>query len=417
MVGEKGTQLSGGQKQRVAIARAFLKAPKIFVLDEATSALDTQSERAIHAALQTLTKGCTTISIAHRLSTIQHSQIIAVMSHGEIIEQGTHASLSATGGTYAALLSKYNNAAIEAEGGNDDDEFIKDDNPSAIIAQDKVSKRSLSLSLSSNREVSGVIGTVGSGGIVSFNTVPSLTDARSNAALSLKGISTIFTSKKFIEDEDQDVEKVEKAAPVTKQRLLALVKDDKKILIFGTLTALVGGSILPLMTYCLMSITSVFYGVPGTIMGEVQKWALILTGIAVAGGILEFAQSFSFGKVGQRLAYKVRSLMMKSLVRQDVGYFDQEENNSAAIVSRLEADALHVKGQASDNFGMIAQILGALLTGFPISFYYCWQEALIMLAVVPLLMVVGIVLLISLHKIASKVTIGYFSLFLFVLRF
>jgi len=151
-----------------------------------------------------------------------------------------------------------------------------------------------------------------------------------------------------------------------------------------------------------MSITSVYYQ-PSGIMAGVSKWAGILTGIAVGSGLAEFAQNFCFGKVGQRLAYRVRSMMMTSLVRQDVGWFDQEENNSAAIVSRLESDALYVKGQASDNFGMIAQILGALLTGFPISFVYSWRLALIMLAVVPVMMITGIVLLVFLHKIATKV--------------
>lgn len=151
LVGERGTQLSGGQKQRVAIARAFLKAPKIFVLDEATSALDTQSEQAIHAALQTLTKGCTTISIAHRLSTIQHSQIIAVMNKGLIVEHGTHASLSANpGGAYFALLSKYNNAVNEAE------DTFDTNNVDAVV---KASKRSLLSSLSKRKSSAIIFGT------------------------------------------------------------------------------------------------------------------------------------------------------------------------------------------------------------------------------------------------------------------
>ncbi|KAL4522645.1 hypothetical protein Ndes2526B_g01010 [Nannochloris sp. 'desiccata'] len=393
MVGEKGTQLSGGQKQRVAIARAFLKAPKIFVLDEATSALDTQSEKAIHAALQTLTRDCTTISIAHRLSTIQHSQIIAVMNKGEIIEQGTHATLSTTGGAYAALLSKYNNAGNEAA----EDDVLEDENPSAIICQDKVSRKSLSLSLSSTKDVMTDVG--GGTNRLTLNPASSFNSATSTVALSIRGLSTMLS--KNLDHEKEDPEKVEKA-PIPKQRLMALVQADKDILFVGILTALLGGAVLPLLTYCLMSITNVYYGEPGTIMGEVQKWALILTGIALGSGILEFAQSTLFGRVGQRLAYKVRSLLMESLVRQDVGFFDQEENNSSAIVSRLESDALHVKGQISDNFGMAAQVVGALITGFPISFYYSWQEALIMLAAVPLLLITGVLLLVCLHKIASK---------------
>jgi ATP-binding cassette, subfamily B, bacterial MsbA len=102
-VGENGGRMSGGQRQRIAIARAFLKDAPILLLDEATSALDTESERQVQAALETLMKGRTTIVVAHRLSTIERADRIIVMSEGRIVEQGTHASLIATKGAYAAL--------------------------------------------------------------------------------------------------------------------------------------------------------------------------------------------------------------------------------------------------------------------------------------------------------------------------
>ena len=103
MVGENGVLLSGGQRQRIAIARAILKNAPILILDEATSALDTESERAIQAALDGLMANRTTIAIAHRLSTIENADIIAVVDHGEIIEQGSHNELLALNGAYAQL--------------------------------------------------------------------------------------------------------------------------------------------------------------------------------------------------------------------------------------------------------------------------------------------------------------------------
>ena len=102
-VGERGAQLSGGQKQRVAIARALLKNAPILILDEATSALDNESERRIQEALVELMRNRTTLVIAHRLTTIEHADEIVVMVAGNIVERGTHAELSARGGTYAAL--------------------------------------------------------------------------------------------------------------------------------------------------------------------------------------------------------------------------------------------------------------------------------------------------------------------------
>jgi ABC-type multidrug transport system fused ATPase/permease subunit len=93
-LGEDGTSLSGGQRQRIALARAFLRNAPILLLDEATSALDNDSERFIQESLDKLQKGRTTLVIAHRLSTIEKADHIIVLDKGQIVEEGTHVSLS-----------------------------------------------------------------------------------------------------------------------------------------------------------------------------------------------------------------------------------------------------------------------------------------------------------------------------------
>jgi ATP-binding cassette subfamily B protein len=106
LVGERGYRFSGGEKQRIAIARTILRNPPVLVLDEATSALDNRTERAVQQALDELAAGRTTIVIAHRLSTIRDSDQIVVLSHGEIVERGTHDELMEAGGAYERLATR-----------------------------------------------------------------------------------------------------------------------------------------------------------------------------------------------------------------------------------------------------------------------------------------------------------------------
>lgn len=98
-----GANLSQGQRQLLAIARAFVADPKILILDEATSNVDTRTEKAIQSAMQQIMKDRTSIVIAHRLSTIRDADIIVVMDHGRIVEQGDHEALLARKGKYYDL--------------------------------------------------------------------------------------------------------------------------------------------------------------------------------------------------------------------------------------------------------------------------------------------------------------------------
>ena len=111
ILNEEATNVSQGQKQLLTIARAILKDPKILILDEATSSVDTRTEVRIQKAMNNLMKDRTSFIIAHRLSTIRDADLILVMDHGDIVEQGKHDELLAKGGAYANL---YNSQFEEA---------------------------------------------------------------------------------------------------------------------------------------------------------------------------------------------------------------------------------------------------------------------------------------------------------------
>jgi ATP-binding cassette subfamily B protein len=106
-VGERGGRLSLGQRQMVAFARALLAEPRVLILDEATSSVDIATERGIELALQRLLAGRTSFIIAHRLSTIRQADMIVVLEHGQVVEQGTHDELLARGGRYLALYGDW----------------------------------------------------------------------------------------------------------------------------------------------------------------------------------------------------------------------------------------------------------------------------------------------------------------------
>lgn len=106
-IGEHGASLSGGERQRLAIARAVYRNPEIILFDEATSSLDTLAEKYVKQVIKQLaSEGKTIVIIAHRLSMVHDADTIVTLSHGKVVEMGTHVELLAKGGVYSRLWNE-----------------------------------------------------------------------------------------------------------------------------------------------------------------------------------------------------------------------------------------------------------------------------------------------------------------------
>jgi ATP-binding cassette subfamily B protein len=115
VIDEEGSNVSVGEKQLITIARAFLADPALLILDEATSSVDTRTEVLVQKAMGALRKGRTSFVIAHRLSTIRDADVILVMEHGQIVEQGNHAALLAAKGAYYDLYQSQFSGGVDAD--------------------------------------------------------------------------------------------------------------------------------------------------------------------------------------------------------------------------------------------------------------------------------------------------------------
>lgn len=135
VIDEEGSNISAGQRQLVTIARAFLADPALLILDEATSSVDTRTEVLVQHAMAELRKNRTSFVIAHRLSTIRDADLIVVMEHGDIVEQGTHAQLLAARGAYFRLYNAQFSAPMDdpedAAGVQDAEPDPTDESPAA----------------------------------------------------------------------------------------------------------------------------------------------------------------------------------------------------------------------------------------------------------------------------------------------
>ncbi|XP_042055330.1 ABC transporter B family member 2-like isoform X2 [Salvia splendens] len=346
-VGERGVQLSGGQKQRIAISRAIVKNPSILLLDEATSALDAESEKSVQEALDRVMVGRTTVIVAHRLSTIRNADVIAVVQNGAIVETGSHEDLmSRPNSAYASLVQLQEAAS------------------STLARLPSHSSRPLSIRYS--RE-----------GSIRFSRELSRTT---------RSLGASFRSEKSLSRFGGDGgDNVVKLAKVSSKRLYAMVRPDWFYGISGTICAFIAGAQFPLFALGVTQALVSYYTDWDTTRREVKKIAFLFTGGAVVTVIVHAITHLSFGIMGERLTLRVREKMFTAMLRNEIGWFDDVNNTSAMLASRLESEATLLKTVVVDHSTILLQNVGLVVTSFVISFMLNWRLTLIVIATYPLI--------------------------------
>ncbi|KAF5748546.1 putative ABC transporter B family member 8 [Tripterygium wilfordii] len=334
-VGERGALLSGGQKQRIAIARAIIKNPVILLLDEATSALDSESETLVQNALDQASMGRTTLVVAHKLSTIRNADLIAVVNNGCIVEIGSHNDLINAGNGHYSKLVKLQRP------------FSCDDHEQ-------------------DHEI----------------RVSSVTRSSHGWPSTAKSSPAFFASPlPVIENSPQPVT----YPPPSFHRLLSLNAPEWKQGLIGSLSAVAFGAVQPTYALTIGGMISAFFAHSHQEMqARIRTYSLIFCSLSLISILLNLIQHYNFAYMGECLTKRIRLQMLRKILTFEAAWFDEEQNSSGALCSRLSSEASMVKSLVADRVSLLVQTTSAVTIAMIMGLVVAWKLAIVMIAVQPL---------------------------------
>ena len=349
IVGHAAGRLSGGQRQRLAIARAIVANPPILLLDEATSALDPIVEESVQSALDKVSKSRTTITIAHRLSTIKKSDRIVILDQGGVVSEGTHESLLTSSGTYADLVNA---------------QYL---------------------------------------GLPTSSTIHGRYSARSNEERNIrfedfrcKGIEDKASgaSAGQIPIEDTLPSRARKIRPLLVS-LAILVKGHYEIKVWLCLaltSCIVAGAVYPSQAVVFAECMTVF-GRPRTEwQSQGYFWALMFFILALVVLFAFGTMGVAFTLISTHTARYLGSEYFKSLLGQEIAFYDEDQNAPGSLVARLAEHVAQIRSLVSSVLGITITVLVNVISCCALSIITDWRLGLVgVFGALPIVLSTGLI--------------------------